>query len=132
MLRSLDGSVDVGSRFPYIAPRIKFGYTELVDALNKAIDKQEEIAGIGCVTAERTVDTTDHELDFDKLMEECNGIVGDLYNEVTPEEWDRNWLPRITEITDKYLGTGKKVRDCTRAQVEQLQMVVVELRDMIA
>ena len=38
--------------------------------------------------------------------------------------------PRITQIINKLLGTGKKVNDMTRDQVEQLALIVDELRDI--
>ena len=34
-----------GSRFKYLAPKIKFGYQELVDAIAEAIEKSEKIDG---------------------------------------------------------------------------------------
>ena len=45
MLRSFDGMADVGCRFQYIEPKIPFGYQHLVDALNAAIDKEEQMGG---------------------------------------------------------------------------------------
>ena len=49
-LRSNDGTIDCGTRFPYMAEKIPFGYKPLVDALNKAIDKEAEMNGAGAVT----------------------------------------------------------------------------------
>ena len=135
MLRSLDGMVDVGCRFQYIAPKIPFGYQPLVDALNAAIDKEEEMGGK--VVATKVQEET-KELDFDALMKEFNEIVMNIpgssdINQSTPEgkQFLEYWAPRITEITVKYLGTGKKVSQCTRAQVEQLSLIVDELKDLV-
>lgn len=55
MLRSLDGSVDVGSRFAHIDPVIKFSYKDLVKALNKAIDRESEVHGEDAVTEEAEI-----------------------------------------------------------------------------
>ena len=38
-------TVMAGSRFPYLAPKIKLGYNELVEAINDAIDMQREKDG---------------------------------------------------------------------------------------
>lgn len=38
-------TVMAGSRFPYLASKIKLGYNELVDAINEAIDKQRDLDG---------------------------------------------------------------------------------------
>jgi hypothetical protein len=39
---------------------------------------------------------------------------------------------RITAIVDKYLGKGKKVGDCNSSQSEQLELILLELRDLSA
>lgn len=137
MLRSLDGMVDVGCRFQYIEPKIQFGYKYLADALNAAIDKEEEIAGAGAVIQQRAQEEV-KELDFDALMKEFNDIIANIpgssdMNQSTPEgkQFIEYWAPRITEITIRYLGNGKKVSQCTRAQSEQLSLIVDELKEMI-
>lgn len=135
MLRSIDGMVDVGSRFQYIEPKIPFGYQSLVDAINTAIDKEEEMGGkvVDSKTLEKTKD-----LDFDELMDKFSKIISDIpgskdTNQSTEEgkHFIEYWAPRITEITNKYLGTGKKVSQCTRAQVEQLSLIIDEISEMI-
>lgn len=137
LLRSLDGMADVGCRFQYIDPKIPFGYQPLVDALNRAIDKEEEIAGSGAVTAEKRTDNT-RELDYDVLMKEFSDIIANIpgSSDTTSEteegkQFISYWVPRITEITNKYLGTGKKVSQCTRAQVEQLSLIVDEMKELV-
>ena len=136
MLRSFDGMADVGCRFQYIDQKIPFGYQSLVDALNRAIDKEEEIAGAGAVTTDRA-QTENKELNFDALMTEFSNIIANIpgSSDIKVETEDGKkfqeyWVPRITEITSKYLGTGKKVSQCTRAQVEQLSLIVDELNDL--
>ena len=137
MLRSLDGMVDVGCRFQYIEPKIKFGYTSLLEALNTAIDKEEEIAGKEYVTTERSeYDIKD--LDFDELMTEFQNVIANIPGSSdnsmsTPEgkRFGEYWVPRITEITNKYLGSGKKVSQCNRSQVEQLNCIVDELKELL-
>ena len=71
-------------------------------------------------------------------MKEFNEIVANIpgstdLNQSTPEgkHFIEYWAPRITEITVKYLGTGKKVSQCTRAQVEQLSLIVDELLELV-
>lgn len=137
MLRSLDGMADVGCRFQYIEPKIKFGYQNLVDALNAAIDKEEELAGSGAITTERVV-YENKELDFDALMKEFQNIIANIPGSsdtgLTTEEGKQfasYWVPRINEITTKYLGSGKKVSQCGRGQAEQLSLIVDELKDLV-
>ena len=135
MLRSLDGMVDVGCRFQYIEPKIPFGYKSLVDALNAAIDKEEAMGGKVVETKEKE---TTKELNFDELMNEFNNIIANIpgSSDSTQSTEDGKkffeyWVPRITEITSKYLGSGKKVTQCTRAQVEQLSLIVDELKELV-
>lgn len=138
ILRSLDGMTDVGCRFQYIEPKIPFGYQNLVDALNAAIDKEEEIAGKDAVTSEKIHYEENKELDFDELTKEFNNIIANIPGstdtaQTTQEGKDfiEYWVPRITEITNKYLGNGKKVSQCSRGQVEQLSLIVDELKELI-
>lgn len=137
MLRSLDGMVDVGCRFQYIEPKIKFGYKYLVEALNTAIDKEEEISGKEYITSERPQYEI-KELDFDDLMNQFRNIIANIPGSsdssmATPEgkQFCEYWVPRINEITTKYLGNGKKVSQCSRNQVEQLNCIVDELKELL-
>lgn len=137
MLRSFDGMADVGCRFQYIESKIPFGYDSLVEALNAAIDKEEEVAGSGAVV-EKKEKEENKELDFDVLMSEFSEIIanipGSSDNTQSTEDGKKfaeYWVPRISEITNKYLGTGKKVSQCTRAQVEQLSLIVDEISDLV-
>lgn len=137
ILRS-DGSVEAGTRFPYMESKIPFGYQSLVDALNRAIDKEAEINGASAVTAERTKMPIAKELDYDELMKEFTTLIANIPGSSdTTGETDEgkafaaNWAPRIVAITEKYLGAGAKVTSCTRGQVEQLSLIVDELTELV-
>jgi len=78
ILRSLDGTVDTGCRFKYIEPEIPFSYKDLVEALNKAIDKEASETNNKFVTNERVTDTIAPTYDYDALMNEFQTITGDL------------------------------------------------------
>lgn len=106
-----------------------------MDALNAAIDKEEEMGGKVVETKEKEVTK---ELNFDELMNEFNNIIANIpgSSDSTQSTEDGKkffeyWVPRITEITVKYLGTGKKVTQCTRAQVEQLSLIVDEVSELV-
>jgi hypothetical protein len=130
-LRSGDNSVDAKSRFKYIEPEIEFNYQSLVNALNDAIDKEAKATNNQFVTNEKAV-IVKEELNFDKLMEEFNSIVTKLISENSEEDFQNYWSPRIVQITDNYLGKGKKVSQCTRDQAEMLNLIVIDLKDAIA
>ena len=125
ILRSLDGTVDTGCRFKYIEPEIPFTYNDLVDALNKAIDKEASETQNKFITTERARDTIAPTYDYDKLMNEFQQITGNLMRE-NPSNG-----PKITEIVDKYLGKGKKVSETTRDQAEFISLIVDEIKDTL-
>lgn len=125
-LRSLDGTIDCGTRFKYMRPEIDFSYDSLVNALNNAIDEEARYTGKEFITEERNVDVSSSEINFDDLYSECNQILSSL----SPAEHAR-YSPYIIEITDKYLGKGKKIANITRDQIEQLSLIVFELKELL-
>ena len=125
ILRSVDGTVDAGCRFKYIEPEIPLNYESLVEALNKAIDKEAAEHDGKFVTEEREkAPTTAVEYDYDALMTEFNNMAGKLMSK------DSTYYgPRITQITSKILGKGKKVSETTRDQAEFIYLIVGEMKD---
>ena len=120
-----------GSRFKYTPDYIDFNYTSLVNAISEAIDKQMAEDGAQYFTEERNnLYTAPVELNFDELVETFNSLVQGLI-ETKGEQFEAFWLPRIVQITDKYLGKGQKVNQCSREQVEALDLIVTDLKDLI-
>ena len=122
-----------GSRFKYTPDYIDFTYRDLVKAIGDAIDKQMEEDGSEYFTDERSnlYESTMQELDFDELMETFNGIIQSLIQSETEEKFATYWQPRIVQITDKYLGKGMKVTQCSRDQVEALDLIVTDLQALV-
>ena len=126
-LRSIDGTADTGCRFKYIAPEIDFTYQALVNALNDAIDKEAKMTNNQFVTNERFDNKEETvELDFDVLINEFNQLINSI-----SEDQMSYYAPRITEIVNKYLGKGKKVNNATRDQVEQISLIVFDLKELL-
>lgn len=124
VLRS-DGSIEAGSRFTYIDSVIPFGYQHLIDAINRAIDEEERQAGAGSVTNERRVEPKFKMLSYEELQEEFMKIVSDKM-EVNAEFYQ----PKIVHLVETYLGRGKKFSEATYDQVEQMSLIIDELRDL--
>ena len=121
---------EAGSRFKYTPNYIEFTYDNLVNAIADAIDKQMEEDGKDFFTDEREnayADTSSH-YDFDELMKEFKTII-DKFS-VDEEKMADYYEPRITEIIDKYLGKGKKVNEMNRDQVEQLVLIIDDLKTL--
>lgn len=129
-LRSMDGSVECKSRFKYIEPEIPFNYEALSKALNDAIEKEAEKNGHQFITDERAKIPAAPEYDFDELMGEFRKMIAQI-QDATGDDFTKKWAPKITAITDKYLGKGKKVNDCTADQVEQLVLIVDDLKEAV-
>ena len=121
-----------GSRFKYTPDYIDFNYNSLVEAIGEAIDKQMKEDGKEYFTDTRQnvyVDTS-KELNFDVLYKEINDIISNIVSNHTDEQIQTYWMPRITEITDKYLGKGNKSANCSREQVEALSLVLDDLKEI--
>lgn len=123
-----------GSRFKYTPDSINFTYSDLVKAIGDAIDKQMEEDGAEYFTDERTNLYSDvtQTLDFDELVGTFNSIVNSLIENNDKEKFESYWQPRIVQITDKYLGKGQKVNQCSREQTEALDLIVTDLKELVA
>lgn len=122
-----------GSRFKFTPDYIDFSYENLVNAIGDAIDKQAAEDGKDLYIDERKnlyIDTT-LELDFDELMNEFNTIINNIIEQHSDEEFQNYWQPRIVQITDKYLGRGQKVSQCSREQTEALSLIIDDLKELI-
>lgn len=122
ILRSADDSVDCKSRFKMIAPEITFGYDELVNALNEAIDKEAELTNGKFVTNDSFKAPEVVEYNYDALMAEFKEIVGVVMGK------NQSNAIKLTAIVDKYLGKGKKVNDATPDQAELIYLIVNEIK----
>lgn len=129
-----------GSRFKYTPDYIDFTYNDLVKAIGDAIDKQMQEDGSELFTDEREnvhVDTTSA-LDFDELMKEFSDIIANIPGSTdmkaeTEEgiKFREYWQPRITQCIENYLGKGKKMKDVTRDQVEAVDLIISDLKELV-
>ena len=62
-------TIMAGSRFKYLAPKIKFGYNELVEAIGEAIDKAEKLDG--AVVVDTTQQVIEEKLDYNAIRAEA-------------------------------------------------------------
>lgn len=125
ILRSNDESVDCKCRFKHIEPEIVFGYQNLVDALNRAIDAEANATDNKFVTDEKIENVTVTTYDYDVLKAEFNDLVSKIMTK------NQSNAPKITAIVDKYLGKGKKVTEATPEQAELIHLINIELSEDI-
>lgn len=123
---------EAGSRFKYTPDYIDFSYQNLVDAISEAIDKQAQEDGEQFFTDVRNnayQDTTSL-LNFDELMNGCNHFIEEMIANSSEEEFKEYYQPRIVQITDRYLGRGQKINQCSREQTEALSLILDELESL--
>ena len=71
-------------------------------------------------------DTT-KDLNFDELMKNCNNLIKEMIDNNSDEVFKEFYQPRIVQITDRYLGRGQKMSQCSREQVEALSLIYDDL-----
>ena len=116
-------TVMAGSRFPYLAPKIKLGYDELVKAINDAIDQQRDKDGATVV--DKIEQKQEEELDFDSIRDEAQKIWAKLVNE------DAENAERILKKVEMIFGRKIKLSEITEDQKEPFFLVLLEMRDMV-
>lgn len=120
-------TVMAGSRFKYLAPRIKFGYQELVDAIADAIEKSEELDGAQVVDKQERV--VEDKLDFNSLMEEAHSLWNEL---VHPDDGgDAEMAKTILKKIEIIFGHPTKISEITEDQVDLLQLVILDMKDLL-
>lgn len=118
-------TIMAGSRFKYLAPKIKFGYTELVNAISEAIEMSEKLDGAKVVD---TIETKVEEaLDYAALRNEAATLWGRL---VTSDEAGEEMARRILKRVEMIFGRPIKLSEITEDQVELLQLVILDMRDL--
>ncbi|MCY8934427.1 ATP-binding protein [Bacillus atrophaeus] len=114
------------SRFDYIDTYLpEFTAENLEKAIIEAVERQEQAEGIVAVTyEEQKQNNASEELDYDSLMEQIKEVGIKLNGEGRLEE--------VNEITEKHLGKGVKVTECSRKQVNVMSVILDDLKDLLS
>ena len=115
-------TIMAGSRFPHLAEKIKFGYAELTEALNEAIDKAEALDGATVV--DKSVPVMDIELNYDDIRKEAAELWSKL---VTADEKNAEIILKKVEMN---FNRKMKLSEITENQVEPFYSVLLEMREM--
>ena len=116
-------TVMAGSRFKYLAPKIKFGYQELVDAISDAIDQSEKLDGAKVVETSELI--MEEALDYKKIRERASALWADLV------ERDEDNAAVILKKVEMIFGRQIKLSEITEDQVDLFNLVVLEMEDML-
>lgn len=113
-----------GSRFKYLAPKIKFGYDELVNAIADAINMAEKNDGVKVVESAPLVNI-ETKLNFNDVRAEAQELWTKLVGQ--NEENASVILKKIEMI----MGHRMKLSEFSEDQVDLLNLAVSEMRDML-
>ena len=116
-------TVMAGSRFKYLAPKIKFGYQELVDAISDAIDKSEKLDGATVVETSELI--MEEALDYKKIRERASSLWADLVDR------DEDNAAVILKKVEMIFGRQIKLSEITEDQVDLFNLAVLEMEDML-
>lgn len=120
-------TIMAGSRFKYLAPKIKFGYNELVNAISDAIEKSEKLDG---ATVVDKIETQSVEvLDYKTLRAEAAELWSQL---VTPDEAGEEMARRIMKRIEMIFGRQMKLSEITEDQTDLYNLVVLDMKDLAA
>lgn len=121
-------TVTAGSRFKYLEPRIPFGYSEFVNALKKAIEREEEL---GAVVSEGPIETVYEVLDFKALHAEARALWEQILGKATNDEEQEAIYATVMKKIEMIFGRKIKLSEILEDQVDLLNLVVMEMRDMV-
>ena len=116
-------TVMAGSRFKYLAPKIKFGYQELVNAISEAIDKSEKLDG--AIVVETTEQVIEEKLDYKAIRAEAS----ELWQKLVAADPEN--APVILKKVEMIFGRPMKLSEITEDQVDLFNLVVLDMRDML-
>ena len=116
-------TVMAGSRFKYLAPKIKFGYNELVAAIGEAIDKAEKLDG--AIVVDTMQQIIEEKLDYKAIREEAS-----LLWKVLVEKDEEN-AGIILKKVEMIFGRPMKLSEITEDQVDLFNLVLLDMKDML-
>jgi hypothetical protein len=119
-------TIFAGSRWKYLAPKIEFGYQQLIDAIGEAIEKQKEVDGAVVVDHQEREAITKRP--FTEVMDEAKAIwVQYLEGAATDEEKDYR-LNVLNEIILKNFGRQIKLSQALPSQQDLVELVLDDFK----
>lgn len=123
-------TIFAGSRYQYLAPKIKFGYNELVNAIGDAIDKAVELDG---------AEVTDHteiaqvkSRPFQEVMDDARQVWSNYLDGATSEEEKDQRLKIMKDIIKKVFGSEDfKLSQAVPSQVDLVELFIDEMKDLM-
>ena len=118
-----------GSRFKYLQPKIPFSYQNLVNAISEAIDLSEK--NDGATVVEHATAVVAETLDFKTVRAEAEALWTELLNRAVTDEEKQDTMRAISKKIEMVFGRTMRLSEATEDQVDLLNLVVLEMRDMV-
>jgi hypothetical protein len=120
-------TIMAGSRLPYLDAVIPFSYESLVDAIGRAIDRQQEIDGAKVV--DTAIAQVESKLDYNALMAEASALWKQIV--VIDGAVNEDAARRVQKRVEMIFGRVVKISEITEDQVDLLNLVVMDMRDLV-
>ena len=121
-------TIFAGSRYQYLAPKIKFGYNELVEAIGEAIDKSVDIDG-----AQVTDNTERPQITrrpFQDVMAEAKEFWMSYLGAVDSEEEKESRVNILNDIIVKIFGKPMKLSQALPSQQDLVELFIAEAKEL--
>lgn len=116
---------EAGSRFKYMSPKIEMSYSNLVDSLCEAIEKEAE--------EDNTEISDKNNSTFFKTEKDFNQVIAeakDIFMKLMSKDKEKN-IVKINNIILKFFGKPIKISEATPEQQELVEMVIEEWKELL-
>ena len=119
-----------GSRYQYLAPKIKFGYKELVDAIGDAIDMAVEKDG--AQVTDHTEIAQVRARPFQETMDEAKAVWQDYIGKATDTEDKDQRLRQMKDIVRSVFGNEDfKISTAVISQQDLVELFISEMKQLM-
>ena len=123
-------TIFAGSRYQYLAPKIKFGYQELVNAISEAIDLS--VKNDGAQVAEHVEKIQIKNRPFNEVMDEARTILSAYLDKAANEEENEQHLNIMKDVIKRVFGTEEfKLSQAVPSQSDLVELFIDEIKDMM-
>jgi hypothetical protein len=123
-------TVFAGSRYQYLAPKIKFGYQELVDAIGDAIDKAVELDGAQVTDHTEIAQIKDRP--FPEVMTEARNVWSSYLDSAKNDEEKDQHLMIMKDIIKKVFGSEEfKLSQAVPSQSSLVEYFIDEVKQLM-
>lgn len=123
-------TVFAGSRYQYLAPKIKFGYQELVNAIGDAIDKAVELDG--AQVTDKTEIAQVKSRPFSEIMADAKNVWGKYLDSASTDEEKEQHLNIMRDIIKRVFGSEDfKLSQAVPSQGDLVELFIDEMKDLL-